>query len=52
METTPSKYEGLGAAMAADLIISFWFGVGFILAVRIVNSLDYCVKALMSSSSN
>ena len=24
----PSKYEGLGAAMAAELMIGFWFGIG------------------------
>ena len=22
--TTPSKYDGLGAAMAAELVIGFW----------------------------
>ena len=43
---TRSKYEGLGAATAAELVIGFWFGIGVILAVRTVNSLDYCVKAL------
>ena len=31
--TTPSKYAGLRAAITAELIISFWFGVGFMLAV-------------------
>ena len=51
MMITPSKYEGLGAAMAALLMIGFGFGIGFILAVRVVDSLDYCV-ALMSTSSN
>ena len=25
--TTPSKYEGLGAAMGAELMIGFWFGI-------------------------
>ena len=45
--TTPSKYEGL--AMAAELMIGFWFGIGVILAVRIVASLDYCIEELMSS---
>ena len=37
---TPSKYEGPGAAIAAELMIGFWFGIGFILAVKMVNSLD------------
>ena len=26
--TTPSKYAGLGAAITAELMIGFWFGVG------------------------
>ena len=26
--TTPSKYEGLEAAMTAELMIGFWFGIG------------------------
>ena len=45
---TPSKYEGLGFAMAAELMIRCWFGIGVILAIRMVNSLDYCVEALIS----
>ena len=28
--TTPSKYESLGAAMAAELMIGFWFGIAVI----------------------
>ena len=52
MKTNPSKYEGLGAAMAAELMNGFWFGIGVILAVRNMDSLDHCAKALMSSSSN
>ena len=44
------KYEGLGAAMAAEIIIGFWFGIGVILAVRMVDSLDYCVEELMSKN--
>ena len=46
--TTPSKYEGLGSAMAAKLMIGFWFGIGFVSAIRMVNNLDYCVEALIS----
>ena len=46
--TTSSKYEGLGSAMAAKLMIGFWFGIGVILAIRMVNSLDHCVEALIS----
>ena len=26
----PGSYEGLGAAMAAELMIGFWFGIGVI----------------------
>ena len=51
METTnekPSKYEGLGAAMAAELMVGFWFGIGAILAVKIVRSLEYCIEELIS----
>ena len=42
----PSKYEGLGAAMAAELMVGFWFGIGVILAVKIVHSLEYCIEEL------
>ena len=31
--TTPSKYESIGSAVAAELMIGFWFGIGIILAV-------------------
>ena len=34
--------------MAAELVISFWFGIGVTLAIRMVNSLDYCIEALVS----
>ena len=46
--TTPSKYEGLRATMAAELVAGFWFGIGVILAVKMVNDLDYCIEELMS----
>ena len=39
MKKTQSKYEGLGSAMAAELMIGFWFEIGVILAVRMVASL-------------
>ena len=42
-----SKYEGLGSAVVTELTISFWFGIGVILAVKMVNSLDYCVETFM-----
>ena len=43
-----SKYEGLAAAMAAELIIGFWFGIGVVLAVKMVQSLEYCTEELIS----
>ena len=46
--TTPSKYEGLGSAMAAELVIGFWFGTEVILAVKMVNKLDYCIEEIIS----
>ena len=46
--TTPSKYEGLKAAMAAELMVGFWFGIGVILAAKMVRSLEYCVEELIS----
>ena len=45
-QTTLSKYEGLRASMAAELVTGFWFGIGVILAIRMVNSLDYCIEEL------
>ena len=35
--------------MAAELMIGSWFGIGTILAVRIVDNLDHCVEVHMSS---
>ena len=46
--TTPSKYEGLGATMAAELMIGFWFGNGVLLTVKMVNGLDYCIEEIIS----
>ena len=46
---TPSKYKGIGSAMAAELMIGFWFGIGVILAIRIVDNLDHSVEVLISS---
>ena len=49
--TTLSKYAGLGAAITAELMTSFWFGIGVMLAIGIVDSLNYFVGALTSSGS-
>ena len=46
---TSRKYTGLGAAMATELIIAFWFGIGVILAVGVVDSWNHCIGALPSS---
>ena len=48
MTEKPSKYEGLGDAMAAELMIGFWFGIGVILAAKMVHSLEYCIEELIS----
>ena len=50
--TSPSKYTGIGAAIATKLMIGFWFGIGVILAVGVVDSLNYCVEVLTSSGSS
>ena len=45
--STSSKsggYEGLAAAMAAELMIDFWFGIGAILAIKMVNSLEELIS--------
>ena len=44
---TLSEYGGLGAAIAAELMIGFWFGIGVILAVGVVDGLNHCIGALM-----
>ena len=46
--STSSKYEGLIAAMAAELMIGFWFGIGVMLAVKMVQSLEYCIEELIN----
>ena len=35
---TPSKYTGLWAAIAVKLMISFWFGIGVIFTIGVVDS--------------
>ena len=42
--STSSKYEGLTAAMAAELMAGFWFGIGAILAIKMVNSLEELIS--------
>ena len=43
---TPSKYTGLGAAIATEVVIGFWFSTGVILTVNVVNVLEHCAEAL------
>ena len=42
--STSSKYESLAAAMAAELMIGFWVGIGLMLAVKTVNSLEELIR--------
>ena len=37
-------YEGLPAAIAAELMIGFWFRVGVVLSVKTLESLEYCIR--------
>ena len=41
------KYAALGATITAELMIGLWFGIGVILAVGVVDGLNYCVGAIM-----
>ena len=45
---TGAAYEGLRAAMAAELTTGFWFGIGAILVIKTVQSLEYCIEELIS----
>ena len=40
----PGPYASLGAAIAAELMIGFWFGIGVVLAVKTLESLEYCIS--------
>ena len=42
--STSSKYEGLAAAIAAELMIGFWLGIRVLLAVKTLESLEYCMS--------
>ena len=44
MNQKPSKCSGLRAAMAVELMIGFWFGIGAILDIKMVNSLEDSYK--------
>ena len=47
MEETNEK-PSLKAAMAAELMVGFWFGIGVILAAKMVHSLEYCIEEVIS----
>ena len=61
--STSSKYEGQGPPLtssgprslcdllAAELMIGFWFGIGVILAVKMVQSLEYCIDEIIRRKS-
>ena len=42
--STSSKYEGLTAALTAELMIGFWHRIGVVLAVKMLESLGYCIS--------
>ena len=43
-DEVPGPYADLGAAIAAELMISFWFGIGVVIAVKTLESLEYCIS--------
>ena len=47
----PSKYPGLGTAIAAELMIGFWFGIGVLQAVKTLESLKYCIDEIIRRKS-
>ena len=46
-----TKYTGLGAAIAAELMIDLWFVIGVILVVAVVDGLNHCNGMLTSGGS-
>ena len=48
---SPIKFAGFGAAITAELMIGFWFGVGVILAVGVVDGLNYFIGKLTGSGN-
>ena len=44
----PSGLGSLCDLLAAELMIGFWFGIGVILAVKMVQSLQCCIEELIS----
>ena len=45
-------YAGLGAALAAELMIGFWFGIGAILAFKTVSNLEYFIDEIIRRKSS
>ena len=50
-ELPTSNNAGLGAAMAAQVMIGFWLRLRVIFASGVVDSLNYCIWVFISSSS-
>ena len=46
-----SKYAGLETAMAAELMIDFWFGIRVVLAVKMLESPEYCIDEIIRRKS-
>ena len=42
--STLGKYTGLGAALAGELMVGFWFAAGTVLAIKMVNSLQELIS--------
>ena len=47
MKTFPSECKVLGFVIGMG-VVGFWFGIGAILAVKMVNSLEYCIEEFIS----
>ena len=45
--STSNKCEVIGSLIGMG-IVGFCFGIGLILAVKIVNNLEYCIEELIS----
>ena len=43
-----TEKPSLKAAMTGELMVGFWFGIGVILAAKMVHSLEYCIEELIT----
>ena len=44
LDEVPGSYAGLAAAIAAELMIGFWFRVRVVPAVKTSESPEYCIR--------